>query len=254
MFKTDFDDFEALLTSTADLMGKNPPKSAQVAMFFRVMARYSIEDIRNALEAHLRDSDRGRFFPAPADLIAKIDARQDPRPDADEAWAIALKAQDEFETVVWTQDMAQAWGICKPVLSMGDEVGARMAFKDAYNRIVRESKERGEKVSWNVSLGFDAAKRTQAIEHARQLGHDVPLLENNTPLLEQKMPEDVREKLKDLLMILTAPKTAWHEKGEAERAEFEARKKEAEKRVRDFIDKNLTDPFGDVNYTQNEGE
>ena len=86
MFKNDFDDFEALLVSTAELMGKNPPKSAQVAMFFRVMARYSIEDIRSALEAHLRDSDRGRFFPAPADLIAKIDARQDPRPD----WANRL--------------------------------------------------------------------------------------------------------------------------------------------------------------------
>jgi hypothetical protein len=122
------------------------------------------------------------------------------------------------------------------VLAMGDEVGARMAFKDAYSRIVRESKERGEKVVWNVSLGFDAKKRTQAIEHARQIGRDVPLLENNVPLLEQKMPDGVRKKLKDLLSILKSPKPAWHEKGQAERAEFDARKKQTEKKVREYLD------------------
>jgi hypothetical protein len=50
------------------------------------------------------------------------------------------------------------------------------------------------------------------------------------------MPEGVRKKLKDLLSILKLPKPAWHEKGEAERAEFGARKKQAEKKVREYLD------------------
>ena len=54
------------------------------------------------------------------------------RPAANEAWAAALEALDEAKTVVWTDEMAQAWGVARPIAAAGDLVGARMAFIGAY--------------------------------------------------------------------------------------------------------------------------
>jgi hypothetical protein len=243
MFKTDFDDFEALLNSTAQLMGKPAPQGAQVAMFFRVMQRYSIDVVREALEAHLRDSQRGRFFPMPADLIAQIEGRMDTRPTSDEAWAISIKALDEFDSVVWTDEMAEAWGICKPIIDMGDEVGARMAFKAAYDRLVMKSRETGVEAKWAVSLGFDVNKRAVALEKAQKAGRiqEIPAhmrleAQSSSPQLEyqaeRKMPPDVRQLLHELLNKKSPDN--WYERGEEERKKLAERKKNVLERINEF--------------------
>jgi hypothetical protein len=54
-------------------------------------------------------------------------------PTADEAWALALKAMDENQTVVWTNEIMYAWERCRAVYQDGDKVGARMAFKAVYD-------------------------------------------------------------------------------------------------------------------------
>ncbi|MGQ5524121.1 hypothetical protein ACUHMQ_12775 [Chitinimonas sp. PSY-7] len=45
-----------------------------------------------------------------------------------------------------------------------------MAFKDAYNRLVRENRERGQSVRWVASLGWDEVRREQALCLARERG------------------------------------------------------------------------------------
>ena len=88
-------------------------------------------------------------------------------PTANEAWALVLSSTDEAETVVWTEHIAEAAGIAQPVLDAGDEVGARMAFRDAYERILRE---RPETPRWFPSLGNDLARRAEALDRAVRAG------------------------------------------------------------------------------------
>jgi hypothetical protein len=93
-----------------------------------------------------------------SDILARID---DGRPDADEAWAMMPK--DESASVVWTDEMAQAWGIALPLLVAGDAAGARTAFRDVYAKAVREARIRREPAHWAPSLGSDAAGRESVL-------------------------------------------------------------------------------------------
>lgn len=175
MRNEDYDEFASLLDDAYDLIGSGANKvisAGAKAMFFKAMSKYSLATFRAALDAHCLDKTHGQFVPKPAHLIAQIDARTggDGRPGADEAWAIALTGQDESETVVWTPEIAEAFGVCKPVLSMGDEVGARMAFKDAYNRIISQARNNRVPVRWLASVGWDVAKREAVLTKAAGSG------------------------------------------------------------------------------------
>lgn len=212
MNQSDFPEFVSLLDSIAALLGRPTPGTQQSAMFFRAVAKYPMEAIRAALDAHLRDPQRGRFFPVPADVIAKIDeATGSDRPTSDEAWAISIKAADESESVVWTKEMEQAWAVCKPVMDMGDEVGARMAFKAAYDRLMAESKRQGKPAHWFLSEGFDKDRRRIAIEQAAMMGRidasAYPALQapsNDVLMLSGPaqpaggIPDEVRQKFREL--------------------------------------------------------
>jgi hypothetical protein len=175
MVERDFDEFAELLDSAYDLIGSGANKvisAGAKSMFFAAMATYSLETVRGALNAHCMDRVRGRFTPKPADLIEQIEASasNDGRPGAEEAWAIALTSRDEADTVVWTAECAEAFGLCQPVLSMGDEVGARMAFKEAYTRIVAQARAERRPAQWLTSAGWDVGRRTAAISKAVRAG------------------------------------------------------------------------------------
>lgn len=165
----DMDAFYTLLDEAFSLNPKWVPLTPTgKGMFFAAMSPHTLEAVRNALMAHLTDPQRGRFQPVPADLIAQIQANSGAadRPGPEEAWSIALGAEDESETLVWTEEMSTAYAICKPLVDAGDKVGARMAFKEAYARLVAEAIRAGVPPKWNVSLGHDPEKRTVAIQKA----------------------------------------------------------------------------------------
>jgi Sec-independent protein translocase protein TatA len=109
------------------------------------------------------------FAPHP-NAIRKLCREHDGRPGVEEAWAIAITSQDEAETVVWTAECAEAFALCQPVLQMGDEVGARMAFKEAYNRIVSQARQDMKPAQWLHSLGWDVRKREAALNRAATAG------------------------------------------------------------------------------------
>lgn len=110
----------------------------------------------------------------------------DGRPGADEAWAIAIAAQDEAETVVWTDEIAQAFGVAQPILDARDKVGARMAFRDAYERIIREGRAAGQQPRWTASLGHDPERRASALSAAIALRRiDSTAVQNLLPAPEQ---------------------------------------------------------------------
>lgn len=174
MRETDFPEFAALLDDTAALLMRagQTLTATQRAMYFRSLQRHSIAEVRAALDAHIRDPQRGRFFPVPADVIAQLDglAEADGRPGPEEAWAASLAARDEFDTVVWTAEMSQAWAAAKPVMDLGDEVGARMAYRETYTRLVEAARRARMPAEWSASEGFDASRRHVAIAAAVHSG------------------------------------------------------------------------------------
>jgi hypothetical protein len=161
MRDTDFDAFGELLDAVCSLLsrGTYTPSATNTALWFRALSAHDLASVRAGFDAHVRDPQRGRFIPTPADILAQLDAADDGRPGPEEAWAIALGAQDERTTVVWTQDIAAAWNVAKPVLAIGDEVGARMAFREAYMRIIGEARAEKQPAAWMASIGFDTAGR-----------------------------------------------------------------------------------------------
>lgn len=177
MREADTGAFFALLDDVAALLQRPnaaPMTPTAKGLFFRALAAYQLDAVRAALDAHVKDPQRGRFMPLPADVIAQLQgaAADDGRPGPEEAWAIAMRSQDEADTVVWTEETAQAQAIARPILAAGDEVGARMAFKEAYGRLVAEARSAGRAPAWSASLGFDQQLRQLALDaavHANRL-------------------------------------------------------------------------------------
>lgn len=171
MVETDFAGFVEMLDAVYALHSKSLPAPAKV-IFFRAMTAYPITAVRAAIDAHVRDAQRGQFPPKPADLIAQIEdkAADDGRPGPDEAWAMAMQSRDEAETIITTREVAEAFEAVKSVLCAGDEVGARMAFRETYGRIVARARVAGEPVRWFLSQGTDPERRKEPIRKAVAMG------------------------------------------------------------------------------------
>lgn len=164
MQSDDFENFARVLDAAYSLHSKSLNADAR-ALFFASLTEYSLPDVRKAFQAHMKDPQRGQFPPKPADLIAQLqgEPKSDGRPDADEAWAISFRADDEAETIVWTEECSQAFHRASAV---EDETGRRMAFKSTYTRIVAAARERGEPVRWVKSLGHDVQRRDVVLAQA----------------------------------------------------------------------------------------
>src|SRR5580704_10882619 len=80
-------------------------------------------------------------------------AAEDGRPGVEAAWAMCPKTEDR--SVVWTDEMAIAFGACRSLLRDGDEIGARMVFKEQYPGLVSAARVAHVPVRWEPSLGFE---------------------------------------------------------------------------------------------------
>lgn len=205
MRESDFEPFAAMLDDVAGLYPRGTISSGQKAMFFRALSAHSIDDVRSGFDAHVKDTSRGRFQPMPADILAQIEglAADDTRPGPEEAWAIVIRSDDESNTVVWTEEMSQAWSVAQPVFANGDDVGARMAFKESYARMVDEARRARRPARWSASLGFDVGKRAEALRLAhlsgRLTGPELVALPAPIRDLEQlaaKAPDSIRDRLR----------------------------------------------------------
>jgi hypothetical protein len=150
---------EALMVA-AELTDRTLSEAA-ARVFLHDLEGYPESDVLKALE-RCRKELKSRL--TLNDVLTRID---DGRVGADEAWAMI--PQDESGSVVWTDEIAEAYGIAAPLL-LSDPNGARMAFRGAYTRIVDKAKSEGKKPQWLPSLGFDPAQREAAILLAEQKG------------------------------------------------------------------------------------
>lgn len=155
--------FAKLLSEVMAGYGKPLPDGAMVNVWFNMLAPFEPATIRRAFDAYA--SERPDFVPVPNSISARCKLL-DGRPDENEAWAVALTSRDERETVVWTQEMAEAFNVSRPLLETGDEIGARMAFKDAYARLVNEARAANKPARWSVSAGWDGERRNLIVQKA----------------------------------------------------------------------------------------
>lgn len=136
----------------------------QIQIYWEILKDFSIEDVEAAISKHMRAA---KFFPVPAEIIDRIPAAKANRHiGADEAWGLVLESFDEFSTVVLTQEISEARGLVLDIYESSDVTGARMAFREAYNRIIASA----GKPQWFVSEGFDSARKADAVAKAVQLG------------------------------------------------------------------------------------
>jgi hypothetical protein len=242
MKQSDFDAFHALLTSCLSMWDK-APTAAVSAVWFRSLAEFDIQALSTAFSAHMRDPVNGKFEPKPAHIIEQIDraAKNDGRPGPEEAWSISLTARDEADTVVWTNECAKAWGSAAPIMELGDEVGARMAFKETYARLVAEARARREPASWELSEGFDKDRRRAAIARAVEDGR-IPANRygsiDYTPTLllggpSAGMPDAARQKFDELRKKWSAQSDAPSD-ADVERERLAQLKSESAEKVRRF--------------------
>lgn len=149
------------LAVTAELTGTQlSPAAARVMA--ADLAPYPPHQVLGAL-ARCRKELRGRLIVA--DVIARLD---DGRPGPEEAWA--MLPFDEASTIVWTEEMAGAWGVALPLIEEGDRIAARMAFLETYRARVAKARDACLPVKWTVSFGHDAEGRQLALATAVSSG------------------------------------------------------------------------------------
>lgn len=88
MKDSDIEEFTKALTITAALF-KESNTSEMIKLYFEILKKYKIEDVKRALIQHLETS---KYFPKPSELIAFIKAPESIEDKANKAWNILLKA------------------------------------------------------------------------------------------------------------------------------------------------------------------
>lgn len=108
MNKNDFQQFSVTWSAACEAVGK-VPSSAAVGMVFRSLMDYEFNDIRRALDAHMKNPDGGQFAPKPADVIRYIDG--DPSSRALQAWTKVISEiarTGSYQTVVFDEPQIMA--------------------------------------------------------------------------------------------------------------------------------------------------
>ena len=153
-----------LLVGTAEVIGDQLRPTAAVFMVSD-LAAYPMQLLERAL-AGCRRELKGKLS-----LAAILERIDDGHPSPNEAWAIAVRAENEGATVVWTEQTRDAWNAALPLLEAGDRIAARPAFLEVYTRLLKEARAAQKTATHQVSLGADASGRDGVLQQAVAAGH-----------------------------------------------------------------------------------
>lgn len=139
---------------------------------------------------------RSTFCPTIPEFRSWCEPKTDDWLGSHEAWAIAEKSigfDGQELTVIWTEQMAQAFSRCEDLVKTGDKyqrAEAKKIFCDAYDRLVTQAKDQGLKPIYVTSLGTDKDQQIAAINQATVDGFltapdATALLEHKQTKLEQ---------------------------------------------------------------------
>jgi hypothetical protein len=148
------------LAATAELCG-SPMSKPALSMLAMDLDGYPQAVVLDALKK-VRREHKGRLTVEA--IVSRID---DGRPGVEAAWSMIK--WDERETFVWTDEMQRAFGAASELMSNGDAIGARMAFKEVYTAELSKARDAGKPVRWTASLG-DASGREHVLREAVEAG------------------------------------------------------------------------------------
>ena len=238
------------LHGTASLLGHDLDPDALV-LLVDDLAAYPLQAVLEALSSVRREGAPRLTLKAIMDRLGH--GLSHIRGNA--AWAVALPAEDERNSIVWTREMQRAWGVALPLVQNGDMIAARMAFLEAYEQFCAEARNAGRAPEVVMSRGWDATTTAAAIDRARgaglltvadaegmavSIGPAVPHLQGNgngfagliagfaEGIRQESLSNEQKQSWKDLIADLKAgparrEQARW-EQHERERAELEALK------------------------------
>lgn len=151
------------LMATAEVIG-DQLRPIAAAYMVQDLSCYSMAVLERAL-AGCRRELKGRLS-----LAAVLERIDDGHPSLNEAWAVAIQAADERNTVVWTTLTQQAWNTALPLVQAGDKIAARPAFLETYARLLKDARAARLPASYTPSLGFDLTSRNAALTDAVSKG------------------------------------------------------------------------------------
>lgn len=181
--------FLAVLSRTFRTLRQPVPEPEILDVWWTKLEAFPLEAVAQAFSKHL---DVSKFAPMPAEILAFLvpTSENDGRPAADEAWVTALAGANEFESVRWTTETAQAMNDDVKRLLERDEIGARMAFKETYKRLCAEARAAKRPVEWLHSWGFDRDRREQLARVSVEKGFlSLPAASAHAPLLAAPQAE-----------------------------------------------------------------
>ena len=146
MIEQDKAEFKKILDRMTASLGRNPMPALGVSAWWDAMqsVAMTIGQFRAAMAAHLSEITD---WPAPASIIQRAGLqRQSPWPSPEVAWNMTPKSEDESGWLC--EETAAALGACQDSLNRGDEIGARMAFIEAYKQLPKTGAPR-----WWISEG-----------------------------------------------------------------------------------------------------
>lgn len=239
MMQDDLETMCAHIRATAETFGQQLSPQATL-MMAADLEGFGLQAVTGALARVRRECTRLNL----REVLDKL-AQAGGWLSSDEAWAVAIEAQDERATVVWTLEAAKAFQEAKPLLDMGDKIGARMAFKGAYERCVSQAMSEGQRPEVLPCYGHDANARESAITKAIAQGRisqdaALPYQQNNaigwnaTKLLtsEFELPIDAPA---DVIARLKAMKASMKPRDkEAERLAREEAQRKKEQDRKDY--------------------
>lgn len=205
---------EAVALLRAEYDDMKPVEGPRLEMWWDALKHFPDGAVKAATARFLKTS---HFKPQLADIVNGCAAQLDGDwIGADEAWALMPKS--ESDSAMLTDEIAQAMAAASPLLEGGDRVAARMAFKDAYSRLIEKAKIEGRMPKFFASFGSDPAGRVTVLGNAVQKGQislnratellpeyatDIVRMSGvkSHPLLAAPKPENV-QRLKALLLTL----------------------------------------------------
>jgi hypothetical protein len=148
---------------TAELTGSKLSPRAKEAMVTH-LSQYREVEVLTAL----RRCELELKFPLT--LAAVMERLDDGHPGPETAWAMVAKLTED-DTIVWTEEMAAAYGL---VQHLDDRVAARMAFLEQYREKLAIARAGHRPPAWIASLGWDPTKREGVIKAAVAEGKLLP--------------------------------------------------------------------------------
>lgn len=142
-----------------ELYGRQMTEAA-TGIYLSDLEEYDYDAVLIALQSCRRELQR---FPLIADIISRVQSL-DGRPGAEEAWAMIPKNEDDSCFV--TDEMREASGVAYSL--EGDEIAARMAFKETYSKAVIVARQQKKNAKWSPIFGRDVAGRAAAVTRAMQ--------------------------------------------------------------------------------------